>query len=111
MTALERELTTALRPAAQYAQAQQQQATQADTFAAAGRDLAAAGRDLAAAGRDLGTAGRHLGAAGRTAERACDGLDPGLQDARRDVTRALEMMRHAARERERGPERDFGPSR
>ena len=33
----------------------------------------------------------------------------GLQDARRDVTRVLEVMRHAARER--GPERGFGPSR
>ena len=45
-------------------------------------------------------------AAGRTAERAGDALGPGLQDARRDVTRALEVMRHAARERGRGPERD-----
>ena len=48
-------------------------------------------------------------AAGRTAERARDALCPGLQDALRDVMRALEVMRQA--DQERGPERDFGPSR
>ena len=57
----------------------------------------------------LGAAGRHLGAAGRTARRAGDALGPGLQDARRDVARALKVIRHA--DRERGAERDFGPSR
>ena len=50
-----------------------------------------------------------VGRAGRTAQRARDALGPGLQDARRDVTRALDVMRHA--DRERGPELDFGPSR
>ncbi len=38
-----------------------------------------------------------------------DALGPGLQDARHDVTRALEVMLHAVRGR--GPERGFGPSR
>ena len=57
------------------------------------------------AGRDLAAAGRSLGAAGRAAQRASDILGPGLQDARRDVTRALELMR------QRGRERDHGPSR
>ena len=41
----------------------------------------------------------------RTAQRASDILGPGLQDARRDVARALELMR------QRGRERDYGPSR
>ena len=63
------------------------------------------------AGAAAGCAGRDLAAVGRTAERTCDGLGPGLHDARRDVTRTLETMRHAARECEHGPERDFGPSR
>ena len=37
------------------------------------------------------------------------GLGRGLQDARRDVARAVELMRHPGRQR--GPERDYGPSR
>ena len=57
------------------------------------------------AGRDLAAAGRSLGAAGRAAKRASDILGPGLQDARRDVTRALELMRHRGRERDHGPSR------
>ena len=57
------------------------------------------------AGRDLAAAGRSLGAAGRAAKRASDILGPGLQDARRDVTRARALMR------QRGRERDHGPSR
>ena len=48
---------------------------------------------------------RSLGAAGRTAQRASDALGPELQDAHRDVARALELMRQRERER------DFGPSR
>ena len=85
MTALEQQLTKALRGlSAQYKQA-----------------TAAARR----AGRDLAAAGRSLGAAGRAAKRASDILGPGLQDARRDVTRALDLMR------QRGRERDHGPSR
>ena len=48
---------------------------------------------------------RSLGEAGRAAQRASDILGPGLQDARRDVTRARALMR------QRGRERDHGPSR
>ena len=57
------------------------------------------------AGRDLAAAGRSLGAAGHAAKRTSDTLGPGLQDAGRDVTRALDLMR------QRGRERDYGPSR
>ena len=54
-------------------------------------------------------ADRDLAAAGRALRRAGDALDRGLQDARRDVARALELMRQHGRQR--GPERDQGPSR
>ena len=50
-------------------------------------------------------AGRDLAAAGRAAKLASDILGPGLQDARRDVTRAFDLMR------QRGRGRDYGPSR
>ena len=46
-----------------------------------------------------------LAAAVRAARRASERLGPGLQDARRDVARAVEVMRRP------GPERDQGPSR
>ena len=62
---------------------------------------AAAGR----AGRDLAAAGRSLGAARRAAQRASDALGPGLQDTRRDVARALDLMRQRGRERDHGPRR------
>ena len=78
MTALEQQLTKALRAlSAQYEQAQQQHAR--------------AGRDLAAAGL--------------AAQRASDALGPGLQDARREVARALDLMRQHGRERDDGPSR------
>ena len=48
---------------------------------------------------------RDLAAAVRAARRTNDTLGSGLQDARRDVARALDVMRR------RGPERDHGPSR
>ena len=44
-------------------------------------------------------------AARRAAERASDALGPELQDARRDVARALDMMRQHDRERDHGPSR------
>ena len=50
-------------------------------------------------------AGRSLAAASRAAQRANDALGPRLQDARRDVARALDVMRR------RGPARDHSPSR
>ena len=50
-------------------------------------------------------AGRSLATASRAARRASDALGPGLQDARREVARALDVIRR------RGPERDHGPSR
>ena len=68
-----------------------------------------AGRSLAAACRAAGCAERDLAAASRTALRASDMLGRGLQDPRRDVARALELMREP--NRQRGPERDHGPSR
>ena len=65
MTALEQQLTKALRAlSGQYEQAQKQHAAQV---------------------RPCLAAGRSLGAAGRAAKRASDILGPGLQDARRDV--------------------------
>ena len=67
MTALEQQLTKALRAlSTQYEQAQQQHAAQVETLQAASRSL---------------------GAAGRTAQRASDALGPELQDAHRDVAR------------------------
>ena len=78
MTALEQQLTKALRVlSAQYEQAQQQHAAQVEALE------------------------RHVAAA----QRASDALGPGLQDARRDVVRAPDLMR------QRGRERDSGPSR
>ena len=68
-----------------------------------------AGRSLAAACRAAGCAERDLAAASRAALRARDMLGRGLQDARRDVARALELTRQPGRQR--GPERDQGPSR
>ena len=69
-----------------------------------------AGADAAGrAGRSLSAAGRDLAAAGRAARRAGDVLDRALQDAGRDVPRAVAVMRQQSRQR--GPERDSGPSR
>ena len=65
--------------------------------------------------------GRHLGAqlqqprtAGRTLDDAVRTHHRGLHGARESVTRALTQLwqqQQRARERQRGPERDFGPSR
>ena len=54
-------------------------------------------------------ADRDLAAAGRVLRRAGDAIDRGLQGARRDVARALALMRQPGQQR--GPERDHGPSR
>ena len=54
-------------------------------------------------------ASRSLAAAGRAARRADDALGRSLPDARRDVAWALQLMRQEGRQR--GPERDHGPSR
>ena len=54
-------------------------------------------------------ADRDLAAAGRALRRAGDALDRGLQEARRDVARAVELMRQPGRQR--GPERDHGLTR
>ena len=81
MTALERQLTRALRElSAQYERERTQHAAQIAALAAAGRALCRAG----------------------------DALERGLQGTRRDVARALELMRQLP---PRGPERDHGPSR
>ena len=53
-------------------------------------------------------ADRDLAGAGRALRQAGDALDRGLQDARREVARALELIRQP--DRGRGPERDHGPS-
>ena len=45
----------------------------------------------------------------RAALGATEMLGRGLQDARRDVARAVELMQQ--RDRQRGPDRDSGPSR
>ena len=49
----------------------------------------------------------------RAARRASERLGPGLQDARRDVARALELMRQhiRTRDRHRTQDRDLSPSR
>ena len=62
-----------------------------------------------ATSRSLGAADRSLSAASRALHRAGDTLDRGPHGARRDVARALELMRQPGRQR--GPERDHGPSR
>ena len=41
----------------------------------------------------------------RRRSKASDALGPGLQDARRDVARALDLMRQSGRERDHGPSR------
>ena len=68
-----------------------------------------AGRSLAAACRAAGRGEQDLAATGRTLRRAGDAIDRGLEDARRIVARAVELMRHQRRQRR--PERDYGPSR
>ena len=68
-----------------------------------------AGRGLAAALRAAGRGEQDLAAANRAALGATEMLGRGLQDARRDVARAVEMIRH--QRPQRGPERDHGPSR
>ena len=68
-----------------------------------------AGRSLAAALRVAGRGEQDLAAANRAALGATEILGRGLQDARRDVARAVELMQHHGRQR--GPERDHGPSR
>ena len=50
-------------------------------------------------------AGQSLAAASRETLRASDALGPGLQDARREVARALDLMRERGRDRDRGPSR------
>ena len=85
--ALEQQLTTALRAlSAQYAQAQQQQATQVDTLR---RQVETLQQQVATLGQQADTLARQVA----QLNGACDGLGPGLQDARRDVTWTLEVMR------------------
>ena len=98
MTELERQLMTALRTLSAESGTQRRQHAEQQRHVQGRRSLAAAFR---AAGRGE----RDLAAAVRAARRAKDTLGPGLQDARRDVARALDVMRR------RGPERDHGPSR
>ena len=69
-----------------------------------------ADRSLACSGERSGAAERgerNLAAAVRAARRASETLGPGLQDARRDVARALDVMRRRspARDRDQGPSR------
>ena len=64
-----------------------------------------AGRSLTAACRAASRAERNLAAASRAAQRANDTLGPGLQDARRDVVRALDLTRQRDRARDHGPSR------
>ncbi|MXW70532.1 MAG: relaxase/mobilization nuclease domain-containing protein, partial [Acidobacteria bacterium] len=71
-----------------------------DGTAAARRGAAAAlraTRSLAESYRAAGRRERNLAAANRAARRAGDRLGPGLRNARRDVARALEVMRHHIR--------------
>ncbi|MYD86764.1 MAG: relaxase/mobilization nuclease domain-containing protein [Acidobacteria bacterium] len=77
------------------------------SLAAANRAAIRGERDLAAANRAAIRGERDLAAANRAARRAGDTLGPGLRDARRDVARALEVMR----QRNRSRDRDLGPSR
>ena len=68
-----------------------------------------AGRSLAAACGVAGRAERDLAAANRAALWATETIDRGLQGARRDVARALEVMRRPGRQV--GRERDSGTGR
>ena len=85
MTALEQQLTKALRAlSAQYEQAQRQHAAQVETLQ---QQVEALERQVA------------------QLDGASDALGPGLQDARRDVARTLDLMRQRVRERDHGPSR------
>ena len=68
-----------------------------------------AGRSLAAAFRAADRAERDLAAAHRAALGATEMLGRGLQEARREVAPAVELMQQQGRQR--GPEGDYGPSR
>ena len=96
MTELERELTAALEMlSGQFETAQQQHSEQVDVLQQRFEQQAAENRTLRLQIEPpLGTAEMH----GR-----------GLQDARRDVARAVELMRQHGRQPM--PERDHGPSR
>ena len=62
--------------------------------------------------RSLAAAGRSLAAASRAAERAGDGLDRILRHLRRRARERVAMTRRLVeRIRQRGPDRDSGPSR
>ena len=96
MTELERQLMTVLRTlSAQYETEQRRHTEQVEALQ----------RRVGPTDR----AERDFPAASRAAVRASDMLGRGLQDARRDVAHALELMRQPGRQR--GQERDHGPNR
>ena len=95
MTELERQLTAALETlSGQFETAQQQHSEQVEALQQRFERQAAENRTLRQRIEQL--SGQLM-------------LGRGLQDARRDVARAVELMRQQGRQR--GPERDYGPSR
>ena len=99
MTELERQLMTALRTLSaesrtqrrQHAEEQQRHSEQVEVLRRRIERQAAENETLPAAVR--------------AARRANDTIGPRLQDARRDVARALDVMRQRGRTRDQGPSR------
>ena len=79
-----------------------------------GRRIAGAGAAARRIGQGLEAAAREDRSAGRGFEAASQALEEGLQGDRRSIARgvnAIWKQQQQSRERQRGPERDFGPSR
>ena len=108
MSELEGQSTVAFeRLCAHFEQGQRRQAEQIEALQQQVERLSAENEVSRAANRAAGRRNRNLAAVVRAARRASDRLGPGLQDARRDVARAMEVMRgHAPTQ-----DRDYGPSR
>ena len=108
MTELEQQLTNALTALSKQYEAEMEQ--QAER----GRRIAGAGAAARRIGQGLEAAAREDRSAGRGFEAASQALEKGLQGDRRSVARSVNAIwkqQQQARERQRGPERDYGPSR
>ena len=108
MTELEQQLTNALTALSkQYEAEMEQQAERVGEFAGAGAAARRIGQGLEAAARADRSVGQGFEAASRD-------LGSELQGDRRSIARGLNAIwkkQQQARERQRGPERDYGPSR
>ena len=108
MTELEQQLTNVLTALSKQYEAEMEQAGRV------GRRIAGAGAAARRIGQGLEAAARADRSAGGGFEAASQALEEGLQGDRRSVARGVNAIwkrQQQARERQRGPERDFGPSR